>query len=60
MFASSEDAPPELHSVVAKFWATDVEDVLDAKIRDKDEYEEKLRQLFDEAAWTQIQIVNLS
>jgi hypothetical protein len=61
MFASSGDAPPEFDSVIAKFWAPDVEDVLDAKIRDKDEYEEKLRQLFDEAAnpaSDQIQIVN--
>jgi hypothetical protein len=50
IFASSNDAPPEFDSVAAKFWAPDVEEVLAAKLRDKEEYEQSLHQLFDEAA----------
>lgn len=49
IFTASQQVGLEFSRVVSDFWAPNVEQVIAAKLRDKEEYEKSLRQRFDEA-----------
>lgn len=49
LFAPSSQSKDDFARVVSDFWAPDVEKVLAAKLRDKEEYEKTLRQRFEDA-----------
>lgn len=49
LFAPSSQSKDHFARVVSDFWAPDVEKVLAAKLRDKEEYEKTLRQRFEDA-----------
>lgn len=46
IFDSSHSVSSELPRIVSKYWAVDMEEVIDAKLRDKEKYEKTLRQRF--------------
>lgn len=49
-FGSHSDATADFPRLVSSFWAFAAEEVIAAKLRDKEEYEKSLGQLFQEAA----------
>ncbi|KAJ5673070.1 hypothetical protein N7507_002197 [Penicillium longicatenatum] len=46
-FTRSHQVVPEFSRIVSDFWALDVESTISSKLRDKEEYEQSLCQLFD-------------
>ncbi|EKV19139.1 hypothetical protein PDIG_06360 [Penicillium digitatum PHI26] len=50
IFAPSHQIASEFSRLVSDFWAPDVEEVILAKLRDKEEYDRSLCQLFDDAS----------
>ncbi|KAJ5986545.1 hypothetical protein N7451_010910 [Penicillium sp. IBT 35674x] len=50
VFTRSHQVVPDFSRVVSDFWAPDVEEVISTKLRDKEEYEKSLYQLFDDSS----------
>jgi hypothetical protein len=50
IFAPSHQIASEFSRLVSDFWAPDVEEVILSKLRDKEEYDKSLCQLFDDAS----------
>ncbi|CAG8224617.1 unnamed protein product [Penicillium salamii] len=50
MFTSSPQVPSEFSRVVSDFWAPNAEELILAKLRDKEQYDKSLCQLFDDAS----------
>ncbi|PYH97167.1 hypothetical protein BO71DRAFT_417271 [Aspergillus ellipticus CBS 707.79] len=50
IFRSNTEVGSDSSRIVSDYWAADVEEVIAAKLRDKEEYEEKLRQRFANAS----------
>lgn len=50
IFAPSRQVGSDFSRVMSDFWAPNVEDIISAKLRDKEEYEKSLRRLFDDAS----------
>jgi hypothetical protein len=49
LFATSSQSKDDFARVIPDFWAPDVEKVLAAKLRDKEEYEKSLYRRFEDA-----------
>jgi hypothetical protein len=49
IFAPSRQVVSDFSRVISDFWAPDVEEIILAKLRDKEEYDKSLCQLFDDA-----------
>ncbi|CAG8426436.1 unnamed protein product [Penicillium salamii] len=50
MFTSSPQVPSEFSRLVSDFWASNAEELILAKLRDKEQYDKSLCQLFDDAS----------
>ncbi|KAJ5585282.1 uncharacterized protein N7459_005082 [Penicillium hispanicum] len=49
LFVSTHEVSDDFSRIVSDYWAADAEDVIAAKLRDKDEYEKRLPQRFEDA-----------
>lgn len=49
IFEPTHDISPDFSRTVPKYWAADMEDVIAAKLQDKEEYEKRLCQRFKQS-----------